>query len=133
MAHFAEIDENNVVLRVVVVPDEHESRGQEYLSQDLGLGGTWLKTSYNTFAGVHTGGGTPFRLNFASVGDTYDAQLDGFIKKSPYASWVNIDPATGFRIPPVTKPADAPDFSYYHEWDESNLTWVRVDNPSYVK
>lgn len=133
MAHFAEIDENNVVVRVVVVPDEQESRGEEYLAQDLGLGGNWLKTSYNTYAGVHTNGGTPFRLNFASVGDIYDPQLDGFIKKSPFDSWVKFDPATGLRIPPVAKPEDAPDFSYYHEWDESNLTWVKVINPSFGK
>ena len=48
MAHFAEIDENNLVTRVLVVPDAQENRGQEFLAGDLGLGGTWKKTSYNT-------------------------------------------------------------------------------------
>ena len=48
MSHFAEIDENNIVLRVLVVPDAQEHRGNEFLSMDLGLGGRWYKTSYNT-------------------------------------------------------------------------------------
>lgn len=58
MAHFAEIDSNNVVLRVLVVPNEQEHRGQEYLADDCNLGGTWIQTSYNNnfngkFAGVN--------------------------------------------------------------------------------
>lgn len=79
MAHFAEIDENNVVLRVLVVDDLHEANGHEFLSETLGLGGTWLKTSYNTSAGVHTLGGTPFRKNYAGIGYTYDSERDAFI------------------------------------------------------
>ena len=69
MAHFAEINENNVVIRVVVVPDEQESRGQEFLSNDLGLGGRWIQTSYNA----------NFRGKFAGIGDNYDQENDVFI------------------------------------------------------
>ena len=69
MAHFAEIDENNIVLRVLVVPDEHEDRGHEFLANDLGLGGTWIKTSYNS----------TIRKNFAGVGFMYDSNRDAFI------------------------------------------------------
>ncbi len=47
MAHFAQIDENNIVTQVLVVPDNAEDRGQDYLANDLGLGGTWVQTSYN--------------------------------------------------------------------------------------
>ena len=62
MAHFAEIDSNNVVLRVLVVDNSQEHRGQEFLADDCGLGGTWVQTSYNAnFAG-----------KFAGVGDTWD-------------------------------------------------------------
>jgi hypothetical protein len=62
MAHFAEIDSNNVVLRVLVVADEHEHRGQEFLANDCNLGGNWVKTSYNsTFGG-----------KFAGTGDIWD-------------------------------------------------------------
>ena len=78
MAHFAEIDANNKVVRVLVVPDHQEDRGQDFLANDLGLGGTWLRTSYNTHAGVHANGGTPFRKNYAGIGMEYHADIDGF-------------------------------------------------------
>ena len=62
MAHFAELDENNKVLRVLVVDNAHESRGAEYLAVDCGLGGTWVQTSYN----ANFGG------KFAGIGDTWN-------------------------------------------------------------
>ena len=62
MAHFAEIDSNNKVLRVLVVDNSQEHRGQEFLADDLGLGGTWIQTSYN----ANFGG------KYAGVGDTWD-------------------------------------------------------------
>ena len=68
MAHFAELN-NNVVLRVLVVPNEQEHRGQEFLADDLGLGGTWIQTSYNA----------TIRGKFAGVGDTYDSVNDVFV------------------------------------------------------
>jgi hypothetical protein len=83
MAHFAEIDQNNKVVRVIVVPDDQEHRGQEFLSDDLGLGGTWLKTSYNTSGGMHLAGGIPFRKNYAGIDFTYDVQRDAFIPPQP--------------------------------------------------
>lgn len=76
MAHFAEIDDNNIVLRVVVVPDEQEHRGSEYLSNDVGLGGNWIQTSYND----------NIRKQFAGIGYTYDKINDVFIAPQP-ASW----------------------------------------------
>ena len=69
MAHFAELDSNNIVVRVLVVPDEQESRGAEFLSADLGLGGTWVQTSYNA----------RIRGKFAGVGDKYDKKNDVFV------------------------------------------------------
>lgn len=68
MAHFAEIDSNNVVLRVLVVADEHEHRGQEFLANDCNLGGTWIQTSYNG----------NIRGKFAAIGDIYDETDDEF-------------------------------------------------------
>jgi hypothetical protein len=68
MAHFAEIDSNNVVLRVLVIADEHEHRGQEFLAVDCNLGGTWIQTSYNA----------NIRGKFAAVGDGYDEATDEF-------------------------------------------------------
>ena len=55
MAYFAEIDETNIVVRVLSVGDDEEHRGQEFLAADLGLGGTWIQTSYNTRGNVHVG------------------------------------------------------------------------------
>jgi hypothetical protein len=62
MAHFAEIDSNNKVLRVLVVDNSQESRGQEFLANDCNLGGTWIQTSYN----ANFGG------KYAGIGDTWD-------------------------------------------------------------
>jgi hypothetical protein len=73
VAHFAEIDENNIVLRVLVVPDEQEHRGQEYLADELGLGGIWRQTSYNA----------RIRKNYAGIGYTYDTGRDAFIAPKP--------------------------------------------------
>lgn len=103
MAHFSEINSNNVVTRMIVVPDDQEHRGQEFLANDLGLGGTWLKCSYNTRQGKHIKGGTPFRKNPGVPGYTYDATRDAF-------------------IPP--KPAD----TATHTWilDEDSCWWVKT-------
>jgi hypothetical protein len=73
MAHFAEIDSNNKVLRVLVVDNSQESRGQEFLANDLGLGGTWIQTSYNN----------NIRGKYAAIGDTYDSINDVFITPEP--------------------------------------------------
>ena len=83
MAHFAEIDENNIVINVVRVPDEQEHRGQEWLAVDSNLGGTWIQTSYNTFEGQHLMGRTPLRKNYAKIGDIYDPINDAFHDPRP--------------------------------------------------
>ena len=83
MAHFAEIDPSGIVVQVVVVPDDQEQRGSDFLSIDLGLGGSWLQTSYNTRHGVHANGGTPLRKNYAQPGYTYDPVRDAFIPPQP--------------------------------------------------
>jgi hypothetical protein len=69
MAHFAEIDSNNKVLRVLVVPNEQEERGQDYLAIDCNLGGTWIQTSFNG----------SIRGRFTTEGETYDPVNDVFI------------------------------------------------------
>jgi len=79
MAHFAEIDSNNVVLRVLVVSDEHEHRGQEFLANDCGLGGTWIQTSYNA----------NMRGKYAGISDIYDEVNDEFY--TPVSDVVNVD------------------------------------------
>lgn len=107
MAHFAEIDGENRVIRVLVVSNEREARGAEYLANDLGLGGTWVQTSYS--------GST--RRRFAGVGFTYDAARDAFIEPRPYDSWT-LD-AVGDWQPPVAMPTEGA-----CEWDETAGAWV---------
>ena len=123
MAHFAEIDENNVVTRVLVVSDDQEDRGQDFLSNDLGLGGTWLKTSYNTTAGEHRNGGTPFRKNYAGIGFTYDADRDAFIPPKPFNSWL-LDEDKCIWEAPVPMPTD----EKLYNWDEETTSWKEVTN-----
>lgn len=87
MAHFAKV-ENETVVEVVVVDNEHEGDGNSYLN-GLGLTGDWVKTSYNTRGNVHYGpdgepdGGTPLRYNYAGIGFTYDKVRDAFIPPKP--------------------------------------------------
>jgi hypothetical protein len=79
------------VVRTLVVSNDHEDDGAEFLSSSLGLGGTWIKTSYNTRKGVHTGGGTPLRKNYADTNFIYDYNRDAFIPPMPNP----INPETG--------------------------------------
>jgi hypothetical protein len=117
MAHFAEVDENNIVLRVLVVDDSQESNGQEFLATTLGLGGTWIKTSYNTNAGVHSNGGTPLRKNYAGIGYTYDSGRDAFIAPKPYPSWVLNEESCVYEAP-VAMPTEG-----QYTWNEETTSW----------
>jgi hypothetical protein len=92
MAHFAELDSNNIVLRVLVVPNEFETDGQNYLANEIGLGGTWIQTSYNG----------KIRKNFAGVGYTYDATRDAFIPPKP-TNEIGFDEETCHWITPITE------------------------------
>lgn len=86
MAHWAEIDENNIVLRVTVGDNNDPDEGYQWLVDNLG--GTWVKTSYNTLGGVHKEGGIPLRKNYAGIGYTYDEERDAFIPPKPEGEWV---------------------------------------------
>jgi hypothetical protein len=123
MAHFAEIDENGVVLRVLVVDNAQENDGQNFLANTLGLGGTWVKTSYNTVGGVHISGGTPFRKNYAGVGYTYDSSRDAFIAPKPFASWVLNEESCVYEAP-VAYPTDGEMYT----WNEETTSWDLVSN-----
>ena len=115
MAHFAEIDENNVVLRVIVGVDE--PLDGEAIYHEM-TGTTWKKTSYNTVAGEHLLGGTPFRKNYAGIGYTYDPDRDAFIPPQPFPSWT-LDEQTCQWNSPVPFPND--EKQYF--WDEPSVSW----------
>lgn len=115
MAHYAILDDNNVVTQVFVGKDEEEGTDWEAYYNAK-------RTSYNTYGGVHTLGGTPFRKNYAGIGYTYDATRDAFIPPQPYVSWT-LNETTCLWEAPVPYPDD--DGSY--EWDEDNQQWVQIN------
>jgi hypothetical protein len=80
MAHWAKV-ENGIVTQVVVGSNEEPDEGYQWLIDNLG--GTWVKTSYNTHGGAHKLGGTPLRKNYACIGYTYDEIRDAFIPSKP--------------------------------------------------
>jgi len=124
MAHFAKINENNIVTQVVVVNDSdanNDTEGQNFLNNLFKTTHTWKKTSYNTYGNSHRLGGTPYRKNFASVGFTYDSSRDAFIEPKPYNSWT-LNETTCLWEPPVAYPSDGKSY----EWDEVNQEWVEV-------
>ncbi len=135
MAHFAEIGPDNIVIRVLVVPDEQEHRAQEYMADDLGLGGTWIQTSYWTNGGVHYGpdnepdGGTPLHYNYAGTGAKWDAENGAFYSAAgPYPSWVLNE--TTFRWEaPTPYPVNGNPHGHAYAWDEDTTSWV-VPNQS---
>ena len=109
MAHFAELDDVNTVLRVIVVADEYEDDGEQWCA-DL-LGGRWKQTSYHG----------RIRVRYAGVGYTYDETLDAFIGPQPYPSWT-LDPDTTDWI----APAPLPDDGRSYRWNEETLAWDLV-------
>jgi hypothetical protein len=120
MAHFAQIDKNNIVQHVIVVdnldaPDE--ATGQKFIAS-LGFEGKWLETSYDTLGGVNTAGGVALRKNFASIGFTYDEKNDAFYAPQPFPSWV-LDTTTFLWSSPTPPPSN--DKAY--TWDEPTLSW----------
>lgn len=116
MAHFAKLDEKNVVVFVTVGRQEDDGLEAELTQR---TGDVYKQTSYNTRAGVHALGGTPFRGNYAGIGFTYDEALDAFIPPQPYPSWV-LDEETFSWVAPVTKPSGD------HVWDEQAGQWVKA-------
>ena len=115
MAHFAEVDENDIVLRVLVVGNDQEHRGQEFLADDLGLGGTWVQTSYNG----------NMRKNYAGIGMKFDRVRDAFIPQQPYLSWVLNEETCLWDAPTPMPVVEGKMF----EWVEADLNWQEVVLP----
>jgi hypothetical protein len=115
MAHFAELNEDNLVLQVVVINDSDCLDESDNESETVGInfcktlfGGNWVQTSYN-----HS-----IRKNYASVGATYRADLDGFVAPCIFSSWV-LDETTCKHEAPVAYPSDGK----YYRWNETTTSW----------
>jgi hypothetical protein len=123
MAHYAFLDENNIVTEVIVGIDETELI--EGLDPETWYGNfrgqVCKRTSYNTHRGEHTAGGTPFRKNYAGYGYTYDEERDAFVPPQPFASWV-LNEQTCWWAAPVTQPTDGKTYV----WDENLINWVEI-------
>lgn len=120
MAHYAYLDENNIVTGVIVGKDENEvvdgiTDWEAYYGAK--------RTSYNTIGGVHKFGGIPFRKNYAGIGYSYDPVRDAFIPPKPFDSWT-LNENSCWWEPPVAMPTD----DKIYRWDEDSLTWKEVVN-----
>lgn len=121
MAHYAFIDENNIVTEVIVGRDEDEvvdgiTDWEAYYAEFRGQ--TCKRTSYNTQGGVHTGDGTPYRKNYAGIGYTWDEARDAFIPPKPYNSWVLNEDSCLWEAPVAL-----PDDGNTYEWNEETTSW----------
>ena len=128
MAHFAELDDSNKVLRVVVVSNDQLTDSDGGESEFAGIqfchklfGGIWKQPSYNTAGGVHKEDGTPFRKNYASAGYDYDGDRDAFIPPQPYDSWL-LNEDTCLWGAPVPYPDDGK----LYNWDEDIVNWIEI-------
>lgn len=116
MAHFAKLDENNVVLEVHVVtnscldPLNEEQSGIDFLTEWSGGHSHWKQTSYN-----HR-----FRKQYAGVNFSYDPIVDVFIEPQPFLSW-SLDENYDWQ-PPKPKPEG------FYRWDENQLDWIAIDS-----
>jgi hypothetical protein len=111
MAHFAEIDDNNVVINILSVPDEQQHRGQDFLANDLQLGGIWIQTSYHN----------NIRKTYAGLGYTYNEELDIFLPPKPFNSWV-LNKIKGEWEAPIVRPNDVD--GYTNIWLEETQEWI---------
>jgi hypothetical protein len=123
MAHYAFLDENNIVTEVITGIDETELI--EGLDPETWYGNfrgqTCKRTSYNTFAGESKTNGTPFRKNYAGIGFIYDEERDAFYIPQPYPSWTLNEETCIWEAP-----VEMPGLGYAVKWDEPTLSWIEV-------
>tara|TARA_B100001250_G_scaffold405525_1_gene423126 strand:- start:1600 stop:1971 length:372 start_codon:yes stop_codon:yes gene_type:complete len=122
MAHYAFLDDNNIVTEVIVGKDEGDGTDWEVEYGNF-RGQTCKRTSYNTSGNAHSDSGTPFRGNYAGIGYTYDETNDVFIAPKPYDSWV-LDQTKWIWKAPVDYPSDGKGY----KWNEETTSWeLRID------
>ena len=115
MAHYAILNEDNLVTQVIVGKDETDDthNWEEYYEGK--------RTSYNTFGGAHSLGGTPFRKNYAGIGYTYDEVRDAFIPPKPFASWTLNEDTCQWEAPTAH-----PDDGKRYSWNEDTTSWDEI-------
>jgi hypothetical protein len=121
MAHYAFLNENNIVTEVIVGKNEGEEGVDWEAHYGAFRGQPCKRTSYNTHGGVHSSGGTPYRKNYAGIGYTFDAGRDAFVPPQPYVSWL-INETTCLWEPPVARPTEGK-----WSWDEETTSWIQPE------
>ena len=123
MAHFAEVDENNIVKRVIVAEQDFINSGA------VGESSNWIQTSYNTRGGIHYApdsnepdGGIALRKNYAGIGFTYDSDRDAFYTSQPYPSWTLNEDTCQWE-----SPVPYPDDGEIYTWNEENQDWDLIE------
>jgi hypothetical protein len=111
MAHFAELDENNIVTQVLVTDNDYPNEGYDWLVETFG--GTWIQTSYNA----------TIRKNFAGIGFSYDETRDAFIPPKPFESWLLNEETCNWEAP---KPY--PTDGKLYNWDQESQEWIEYVN-----
>jgi len=125
MAHYAFLDENNIVTQVIVGKNEDEKRDgvivdwEEWYGNFHGV--TCKRTSYNTIANTHLLDGTPFRGNYAGIGYIYDTENDVFYPPQPYPSWT-LNSNWVWEAP-----VEYPDDGNFYNWNEETTSWDLVE------
>lgn len=119
MAHYAQLDSNNVVTQVIVIDNKDTADANGVEKEYIGaafcerlFGGTWKQTSYNG----------NIRKNYAGIGYTFDSTRDAFISPKPYASWVLVEETCQWKAP-VDMPTDDKKYS----WNEETTSWVEIN------
>lgn len=123
MAHYAFLDENNIVTEVIVGKNEGEDNIDWEAHYGAFRGQVCKRTSYNSFGGIHKLGNIAYRKNYAGIGFTYDDQKDAFIPPQPYPSWL-LDEETCLWNSPVPYPTD----NKQYLWDETKTSWVQIND-----
>ena len=147
MAHFAKLGANSKVIQVLTMDNdkmlnadgvEDEAVGQQWLeTHNNWPAQMWIQTSYNTAGNTHSGGGTPFRGNYAGIGYTWDEDNNIFWPKKPYASWVKDTTTAQWKSPIGDAPAltaeqtsqnEADTHGWHYVWNEAGQTWDLTDS-----
>ena len=123
MAHFAEVDENNIVTKVIVAEQDFINYGA------VGDSSNWIQTSYNTRGGIHYApdsnepdGGIALRKNYAGIGFTYDSDRDAFYTSKPYPSWTLNEDSCQWE-----SPVPYPDDDEIYTWNEDKQSWDLIE------
>jgi hypothetical protein len=120
MAHYAFLDENNIVTEVIVGKDESNFNWEQQYGMFRGQ--LCKRTSFNTIGGIHKLGGTPFRKNYAGIGYTYDQTRDAFIAPKPFNSWILNEDTCRWEAPVAL-----PDTENKYNWNETTTTWDLIE------